>query len=117
MLDLSKQTGSTDDINKQIVDIMSIEKYDKAEFFNRVMDFYIRSKILLISEEEIAQRYKDMGEINLAISEAFQSAEKEAFDICSKYLSSLNSNIWKGADLSLAKRNRISKKHRHDKTR
>ena len=56
-------------IRKQIDEIIALEKINKNEFIRRVMDFYVKNEVLLISEDKISEGYKERVDINLSLAE------------------------------------------------
>ncbi len=104
------------DLRSQIDEIIALEKTDKYEFIRRVTDFYVKNKVLLISEDEISAGYKEMGDIDLSLAEESLFCDNECNSEYENYLLS-NINFRKGAGLSAIKCSRYGKKYRHDQTR
>lgn len=101
-------------IRKQIDEIIALEKINKNEFIRRVMDFYVKNKVLLISEDKISEGYKEMGDINLSLAEESLSCDSECVQKYERYLLSSDINYKKGADLPFAEHKQYSEKYRHD---
>ena len=84
----SKKAAS---LEEEAQELLLYEKIDKQQFAEHVLQFYIRNKLLLITEEQMGQGYLFMGEINAAIAEECLAAENEAFEITQQ-------NLKKGTD-------------------
>ena len=114
--DLKHFFNDSDDDQISFKETDYFEKTDKYEFIRRVTDFYVKNKVLLISEDEISAGYKEMGDIDLSLAEESLFCDNECNSEYENYLLS-NINFRKGAGLSAIKCSRYGKKYRHDQTR
>lgn len=82
----------------------------KYEFIRRITDFYSKNKVILISEDEIANGYKEFGDIELALAEECLYDDNKCIAEYEQYLLT-NINFRKGAGAV------YGKMYSHDQTR
>ena len=78
----SQQAAS---LEEEAQEILLYETQSQKKFAENVLQFYIRNKLLLITEEQMAEGYLCMGEINAALAEEGLAADNEAFEIAQQY--------------------------------
>lgn len=64
---------------KEADDLVKSEKMNRSEFVREAMKLYIKEKKRSLIRSQMEEGYREMAEINLAVSEMYFEAENEAF--------------------------------------
>lgn len=66
---------------KEADDFVRSEKMNRSEFVREAMKLYIKEKKRGLIRSQMEKGYREMAEINLAVSEMYFEAENEAFSV------------------------------------
>ena len=64
---------------KEADELVQSEKMNRSEFVREAMKLYIKEKKRGLIRSQMEKGYREMAEINLAVSEMYFEAENEAF--------------------------------------
>lgn len=70
-----------DSLLQEIDGIVNLEKKNRSEFIREAMKLYIRERKKVQVREEMIAGYREMGEINLSLSEMGITEDIEELDI------------------------------------